>query len=189
MSDRFDHTLERKLDTKRDDADDGGAPVRRIELITGSGRRRRWSGDEKARIIVESLAPGASVSEVARRHGLTPQQLFGWRREARELFSEDTGAAGAVLPAVHVVPPSPSPATGPKARMPGSAPAFAPVVIAVPATPPPSAPSVSSTPPAKARAVAAGLIEIAIGEAIVRVSGRVEAGQLAAVLAAVRRAS
>jgi len=51
--------------------------MRRIELITGTGRRRRWSADEKARIVVESLKPGASVSEVARRHGLSPQQLFG----------------------------------------------------------------------------------------------------------------
>jgi transposase len=53
--------------------------VRRIELITGTGRRRRWSSEDKARIVVESLEPGVSVSEVARRHGLSPQQLFGWQ--------------------------------------------------------------------------------------------------------------
>jgi Transposase len=57
--------------------------VRRIEVITGTGRRRRWSSDDKARILLESLKPGANVSEVARRHGLSPQQLFGWQREAR----------------------------------------------------------------------------------------------------------
>lgn len=39
--------------------------------------------DAKAAIVEETLAPGAVVSEVARRHGLTPQQVFGWRREAR----------------------------------------------------------------------------------------------------------
>ena len=56
-------------------------PPRRIEVINGAGGRRRWSADDKARILEETLVPGAVVSEVARRHGLTPQQLFGWRRE------------------------------------------------------------------------------------------------------------
>jgi transposase len=58
-------------------------PVRRIELFTGHGRRRSWSDDEKATILAESYAGGESVCSVARRHGLTPQQLFTWRREAR----------------------------------------------------------------------------------------------------------
>jgi transposase len=63
-----------------------GEVVRRIEVITGGGeRRRRWSDDEKARAVEESLAPGAVVSEVARRHGVTPQQLFSWRRAARRM--------------------------------------------------------------------------------------------------------
>jgi transposase len=62
--------------------------VRRIELITGGGRRRRWSSADKARIVMESLKPGANASEVARRNGLSPQQLFAWRREARALFNE-----------------------------------------------------------------------------------------------------
>jgi transposase len=52
-------------------------------VITGAGRRRRFSEDDKARIIEETLVPGAVVSDVARRHGLSPQQLFTWRREAR----------------------------------------------------------------------------------------------------------
>ena len=59
------------------------AGVRRVEVITGTGRRRRWSVDDKARIIAETLAPGAVTSEVARRHGMSPQQIFGWRREAK----------------------------------------------------------------------------------------------------------
>jgi transposase len=58
-------------------------PIRRLEVITGAVRRRRFSDDDKARIVEETLAPGAVVSEVARRHGLSPQQLFGWRRQAR----------------------------------------------------------------------------------------------------------
>ena len=59
-------------------------PVRRLEVITGAGRRRRFSADDKARMIEETLVPGAVVSEVARRYGLAPQQLFTWRRQARQ---------------------------------------------------------------------------------------------------------
>ena len=57
--------------------------VRRLEVITGTGRRRRFSEVDKARIIEETLVPSAVVSDVARRHGLIPQQLFTWWREAR----------------------------------------------------------------------------------------------------------
>jgi transposase len=57
--------------------------VRRLEVLTGVGGRRRWSADDKARIVEETLAPGATVSEVARRHDIRPQQLFGWRRGMR----------------------------------------------------------------------------------------------------------
>ena len=46
--------------------------VRRLEVITGTGRRRQFSEDFKASIVEETLVPGAVVSEVARRHGLTP---------------------------------------------------------------------------------------------------------------------
>jgi transposase len=56
-------------------------PVHRLEVFTGAGRRRTWSAEDKARIVAEIVASGASVSAVARRHGLSPQQLFGWRRE------------------------------------------------------------------------------------------------------------
>ena len=62
--------------------------VRRLEVITGTGRRRQFSEDFKARVVEETLAPGAVVSEVARRHGLTPQQVFTWRRQARQLDGE-----------------------------------------------------------------------------------------------------
>ena len=68
----LDHTLEPKASS-----------VSRLEVFTGTGRRRRFSDDDKARIVEETLAPGAVVSDVARRHGLSPQQLFTWRREAR----------------------------------------------------------------------------------------------------------
>lgn len=56
----------------------------RIEVLTGPGRRRRWSSDEKAQIVAETLVPDARVSEVARRWQVCPQQVFGWRRAVRE---------------------------------------------------------------------------------------------------------
>ena len=70
--------------------------VRRFEVIDGAAGRRRWSADDRARILEETLVPGAVVSVVARRHGLTPQQLFTWRREARQAAI----AAPAFVPAV-----------------------------------------------------------------------------------------
>jgi transposase len=56
-------------------------PGRRLEVFTGAGRRRAWTAEQKAGVVAESYAGGESVSAVARRHGLTPQQLFGWRRQ------------------------------------------------------------------------------------------------------------
>ena len=56
-------------------------PVRRMEVFTGAGQRRSWSAAEKAAIIAESYGAGETVCSVARRYGLTPQQLFpggGW---------------------------------------------------------------------------------------------------------------
>ena len=55
---------------------------RRVELLTGPGRCRRWSAAEKAQILAERLVPGVRVSDVARRWQLHPQQLFGWRCQA-----------------------------------------------------------------------------------------------------------
>ncbi len=80
-------------------------PVRRIEVFTGTGRRRSWSAEDKARIVAESLTSGESVCAVARRHGLSPQQLFGWRRQVRQPL-EATGGEEARLfvPAVVEAP-------------------------------------------------------------------------------------
>jgi transposase len=55
----------------------------RIEIITSVERRRRWSSAEKERLVVASLAPGASVSAIAREAGLHASQLYGWRRQLR----------------------------------------------------------------------------------------------------------
>jgi transposase len=62
--------------------DDAKGAFRRVEVLTGPVRRRRWSAEEKARIVEETLAPGARVSEVARRWQVCSQQVFGWRRAA-----------------------------------------------------------------------------------------------------------
>lgn len=62
----------------------GTVGVRRLEVITGVGGRRSWSHEDKARIVAESFAPRANVSAVARRYGLRPQQVYAWRRLARE---------------------------------------------------------------------------------------------------------
>ena len=87
-------------------------PVRRVEVFTGAGRRRRWTADQRAEIVAESFADGETVSAVARRHGLTPQQLFGWRREARQQTEGDAGENGAGFTPV-VVEASRSHADGP----------------------------------------------------------------------------
>ncbi len=52
----------------------------RIEIITGTERRRRWSAEEKLRIVEEALTSGDSVSAVARRHGVAPNLVYRWRR-------------------------------------------------------------------------------------------------------------
>ena len=64
--------------------DDAKGSFRRIEVLTGPARRRRWSPEEKGRIVAETRQPGATVTEVARRWQVCPQQVWGWRREARE---------------------------------------------------------------------------------------------------------
>jgi len=55
----------------------------RVEVLGGVERRRRWSRDDKMRIIEETLAPGAVVTEIARRHGIATSLVFTWRRRSR----------------------------------------------------------------------------------------------------------
>ena len=54
---------------------------RRIEVITGPDRRRRWSLEQKRAIVVESHRTDTTPSAVARRHGLNTGQLYTWRRQ------------------------------------------------------------------------------------------------------------
>ena len=64
-----------------DDAGSKAGGARRIEVFTGAGRRRRWTPEEKGRIVVESYAGVESACAVARRYGLA--QIFTWRHELR----------------------------------------------------------------------------------------------------------
>jgi transposase len=87
-------------------------PLRRLEVFTGSGRRRTWTPEQKAEIVAECNRTGASVSAVARRHGLTPQQLFGWRRDVRRQ-AEEPAMVRAFAPVV-VVPDATMPTSRPE---------------------------------------------------------------------------
>jgi transposase len=87
---------------------------RRVEILTGPRRRREWSEDDKARAVAESCAPGAVVSEVARRWQVSPQQLSAWRRQARAAALETpvAGALSFVTVVGDAAAPVPSPARG-----------------------------------------------------------------------------
>jgi transposase len=108
------------MDGVNDDAK--GAGYRRIEVLTGPGRRRRWSDDDKARIVAETTQPGAVVTEVARRWQVSPQQVFDWRRQARKALA---AAAAPPEPAlVPIVPETPAPMPEPAASSARPAPAI-----------------------------------------------------------------
>ena len=87
-------------------------PVRRLEVFTGAGRRRTWTAEQKAQILAESYESGEKVSAVAWRHGLTPQQLFGWRRDARRAVTrrrvgDRTGGSSSAFALVEAAQPRP----------------------------------------------------------------------------------
>jgi transposase len=67
---------------------------RRLEVITGVGRRRRWSDEDKAQIVAEGLDPATTASAVARRYGLHVSQLFIWRQQLQRRASAATAVSG-----------------------------------------------------------------------------------------------
>jgi transposase len=87
----------------------------RLEVIEGRTGRRRWTEAEKARIVVESLVPGARGAEVARRHGTTRWQVYDWRRRLTkgllELPPGQAEGGGASFAPVVVEPEAVGPAT------------------------------------------------------------------------------
>ena len=137
----------------------GEEPVRRFEVFTGSGRRREWSDEQKAQIVAESYEPGVKVCSVARRHGLTPQQLFTWRRLARKSLE---GA-----PVVDV-------------------PMFAPAVLDVPAK---AVAKEAERAGASRKKPGSGAIELEIGGAVIRIASGADAATITAVIHAVKAQS
>lgn len=134
---------------------------RRFDVFTGGGRRRRFSASEKAAIVEESYADGASVCGVARRHGLTSQQLFGWRRLARLGLSRSA-----------------------------ERPLFVPVVVTPEPEAPPSDKLSTRPKPRKRRRQSKGAsIEFEIGGVVVRVGRDADAGVIAAVIGALKASS
>lgn len=131
---------------------------RRVEVFTEPERRRNWSDETKIAIVAESLAPGINISAVARRHGLNPQQLFGWRRRFRNEATAMIESAQA-----------------------GSEPAlaFVPAVLDVSGPTPPSALPPPSSPPE-------GTIEVSLGPAMIRIRGAIDPKTLALVFKALR---
>ncbi len=69
-----------------------------VEVITSVERRRRWSRDEKLRIVAESARPDRTASQVARAHGIFPSQLFTWRRQLLAAAIGGCGEASGFVP-------------------------------------------------------------------------------------------
>jgi transposase len=92
-----------------DDISDDTKVARRHVEITSVVRRRRWSDEEKGRIVAEAIAPGAVIADVARRHDLAPQQLSNWIRAAKEgQFALPADEMPAFVPVVPVESAQPS---------------------------------------------------------------------------------
>jgi transposase len=139
----------------------------RVEIITRPERRRRWSDEEKLRIVAEACRPGNSVSQVARERGVNASQLFGWRRQmlAKGLITDIRSEASA-----------------------GPALTFAPVEVKEETAAAFAEQKVSST----RRHVASGMpamIEIELrGGDRVRVEGFADSGLVVRIISALRRA-
>lgn len=76
--------------------------VERVEVLGPVQRRRRYSVDEKLRVLEEAAVPGMTISFVARRHGISPSLLFHWRRRMSEGGKEAVRADDAVVSAAEV---------------------------------------------------------------------------------------
>jgi transposase len=95
-----------------------------VAILSGRERRRRWTAAEKLRIVEESLAPEASVTDVARRHDVHPNLLHLWRKQARGVVVQGqtaagTAAVGAVSFAAVTVAAEPASASSAPAAAPG----------------------------------------------------------------------
>ena len=139
--------------------DAGTIGVQRFEVFTGAGRRRDWPAEVKASIVAESFSGQETVCSVARRHALSPSQLFTWRRELRKQF-EERGVA---------VPTSPM---------------FVPAVVEVAAVD--DQPAAALRRPRKRRRSKASAVELEIDGVAVKIGRDANAGVIAAVIEALR---
>ena len=143
------------------DARQEGDSYRRIEVITGQSRRRRWTAEEKARIVAESFETDTNISEVARRNGVARGLLTGWRHQ----FAATARSKAASFVPVRIVEESGGGTTGEPDR---AAPAQTRLLEKV------------------LPARAGGMIEIEVSGARVRVEPGVELKTLSTVLSALR---
>src|ERR1700721_3386296 len=86
----------------------------RVEVLGALERRRRWSQDDKARVVEETLVPGAKVTDVARRNGVAASVVFTWRRQARTV--EKVGPCFAPVQIAAAVAPSTEEAAKPLSK-------------------------------------------------------------------------
>ena len=102
MHDRGSVGIEDRVHIMVDISDDTQI-VRRHAEVTGVVRRRRWSDEEKGRIVAEAIAPGAVIADVARQHDLAPQHLSNWIRAAKDgQFALPADEMPAFVPVVSV---------------------------------------------------------------------------------------
>ena len=78
----------------------------RMTLISGAERRRRWSDEDRERILAAISEPGAVIAEVARREDVCTSLIFKWRRELREAVEADASGFAPV-----VIEPAPASST------------------------------------------------------------------------------
>jgi transposase len=83
--------------------------VERVEIVAGKERRRRWSDEERQRLVAEAFAPGAVVAHVARRHGVAESCFYAWRKR----YANDAGDGPRLIP----VMVADTPATVPSRRV------------------------------------------------------------------------
>lgn len=138
--------------------DTGTSGVQRFEVFTGAGRRRDWPPEVKASIVAESFSGRETVCAVARRHSLSPSQLFTWRRELRKQLED----RGGILPAV---------------------PVFVPAVVEVH---PADDPIAAARRPKKRRRSNVSAVELEIDGVAVKIGRGADAGVIAAVIQALK---
>ena len=142
--------------------DTGTSGVQRFEVFTGVGKRRDWPPEVKVSIVAESFSGVETVCAVARRHSLSPSQLFTWRRELRKQME----AQGLALPVASA-----------------SAPLFVPAVIE-PSASRDAAPVAKR--PRRRRRSHASAVELEIDGVAVKIAHGTDSGLIVAVIEALK---